>query len=59
MKLFHALAEFIFVLTGKYLLVRKLPVFDWQKRAMHVRIQLVEVYNEGGNILLSVSATNE
>ena len=59
MKLFHPLAELVLVLSGEYLLVRKLPVFDWQKRAMHVRIQLVEVYNEGGNILLSVSATNE
>ena len=59
MKLFHALAEFIFVLTGKYLLVRKLPVFNRQKRAMHVRVQLIEVYYEGGDILFAVSATNE
>ena len=59
MELFHSRTIFELVLSGEYLLVRKLPVFDWQKRAMHVRIQLVEVYNEGGNILLSVSATNE
>ena len=59
MELFHPRAIFELVLSGEYLLVRKLPVFDWQKRAMHVRVQLIEVYNEGGDILLAVSTTNE
>lgn len=59
MKLFHALAEFIFVLAGKYLLVRKLPIFDWQQSTMHMWIQLIQMYNERRNILFTISATNE
>lgn len=38
MELFHPRAIFELVLSGEYLLVRKPPVFDWQKRTMHVRI---------------------
>ena len=59
MELFHPRAIFELVLSGEYLLVRKLPVFNRQKRAMHVRVQLIEVYYEGGDILFAVSATNE
>ena len=59
MELFHPLAKLELVLSGEYLLVCKLPVSDWQKRAMYMRIQFIEVYNEGGDILLAVSATNE
>ena len=36
MKLFHPLAELVLVLSGEYLLVRKLAVLDWQKNAMDV-----------------------
>ena len=59
MELFHPRAIFELVLSGEYLLVRKLPVFNRQKRAMHVRVQLIEVYYERGDILFAVSATNE
>ena len=59
MELFHSRTIFKLVLSGEYLLVRKPSVFDWQKRAMHVRIQLVQMYNECGDILLTVLATNE
>ena len=59
MKLFHALAEFIFVLTGKYLLVRKLPIFDWQQSTMHMWNQLIQMYNECGNILFTISAADK
>ena len=59
MELFHPCAIFKLVLSGEYLLVRKPSVFDWQKRTVYVRIQLVQMYNECGDILLTVLATNE
>ena len=46
MELLHPFAVLELVLSGEYLLVRKLAVLDWQKRTVDVRVQLVEMYNE-------------
>ena len=59
MELFHPFAVLELVLSGEYLLVRKLAVLDWQKRTVDVRVQLVQMYNEGGYIQLAVSAAHE
>ena len=57
MELFHSRTVFKLVLSGKYLLVRKAAVLDWQKRAMYMGIDFVQMYNEGSDILFTVSAT--
>lgn len=59
MELFHPFAVLELVLSGEYLLVRKLAVLDWQKRTVDVRVQLVQMYNESGYVLLAVSAAHE
>ena len=59
MELLHPFAVLELVLSGEYLLVRKLAVLDWQKRTVDVRVQLVEMYNEGGYVLLAVPAAHE
>lgn len=59
MKLFHPCAVFKLVLTGKYFLVRKATVFDWQERTVDVRVQFVKVYDECGDVLLAIFATHE
>ena len=59
MKLFHPLAELVLVLSGEYLLVCKAAVFDRQQRTVYMRVYFIEVYNEGGDVLLAVSAADK
>ena len=59
MELFHPLAELVLVLSREYLLVRKAVVLDRQQRAVYVRVHFVEMYDEGGDVLLAVSAADE
>lgn len=59
MKLFHPLAELVLVLSSEYLLVCKAAVFDRQQRTVYMRVYFIEVYNEGGDVLLAVSAADK